>query len=486
MTSRSVAMTEAVSAALRDHLLRDDGQEDICLATYQVSTGARRTTHLLDEVHLPEPGERRVHGNATIRGKYVLRVAGIAKRRARGVVMLHSHPGGRGWQRLSMQDADTEETYGRLAENVTGLPLLGVTLAGDGTWSARTWADGEPEWARSVRSVGLTLRVNWDDAQVPVLAHSDLQQRTVSAWGDRAQADITRLRILVVGAGSVGLDVIQRLAATGVNEIGIMDFDHVEPLNLDRMIGATRRDARLRRSKVDVATRLARRSATSNHFVVNSHKEDLCTAAGIADALDYDVIFSCVDRPLPRSVLNTIAYADLIPVIEGGIVIDTFDSGGMRSATRRVQTATPGRPCLTCSGQLVPADVALDATGDFDDPTYIRRAGLKARKSSANVAVLAAGVSSGQLDHFVSLVAHPGGLGVPVPLRFVLATHTLEHLQSGTGSFCPAEADTAVGDNRHIITRSATHSIPVKTNPGAGAAWITWVVDRWIDLIESK
>lgn len=479
-------MTEAVSVAFRDHLLRDDGQEDICLATYTVSTGARRTTHVLDEVHLPEPGERMVHGNATIMGKYVLRVAGIAKRRGCGVVMLHSHPSSKGWQRLSTQDADTEETYARLAENVTGLPLLGVTLAGDGTWSARTWVDGEPQWARSVRTVGPVLRVNWNDAQVPVRTRSDFQQRTVSAWGEKAHADITRLRVLVVGAGSVGLDVIQRLAATGLNEIGVMDFDHVEPLNLDRMIGATRRDARLRRSKVDVAVRLARRSATASRFVVNPHKEDVCSDAGIADALDYDIIFSCVDRPLPRSVLNTIAYADLIPVIEGGIVIDTFESGGMRSATRRVQTATPGRPCLTCSGQLVPADVALDAAGDLDDPEYIRRAGLESRKSSANVAALAAGVSSGQLDHFVSLVAHPGGLGVPVPLRFILATHVLEHVQSGTASFCPAEEDTAVGDSRHIVTRRRSRSIAVRTDPGAGASWITRAVDTWIDWIESK
>ena len=69
----SVAMTAGTEGVLRAHLLRADGQEDICLATYRPSTGATRRTALLRQVHLPEPGEREVHGNATITGDYVLR-----------------------------------------------------------------------------------------------------------------------------------------------------------------------------------------------------------------------------------------------------------------------------------------------------------------------------------------------------------------------------------------------------------------------------
>ena len=49
-------------------------------------------------------------------------------------------------------------------------------------------------------------------------------------------------------------------------------------------------------------------------------------------------------------MLNSIAYADLIPVIDGGIAIDTFEAGGMRGATRRTQVATQGVACLACSG----------------------------------------------------------------------------------------------------------------------------------------
>jgi hypothetical protein len=61
--------------------------------------------------------------------------------------------------------------------------------------------------------------------------------------------------------------------------------------------GVTRRDARLRRRKIDVAARLARRAATARTVKVNRHHDSICSPTDLAAALDYDVIFSCVDRP---------------------------------------------------------------------------------------------------------------------------------------------------------------------------------------------
>ena len=169
----SVAMTAEVDEALCRHLLRGDGQEDLCLATYRIATGLRRRTALLGDVHLPEPGERDVHGNATVTGDYMWRVAVHAADRGEGVVLLHSHPGGRGWQQMSGPDYDAESAYANLAREMTGLPLVGMTLAGrDRTWSARHWDHGVAgdvavTGCENVRVIGDHLRVFWDDVQVP-------------------------------------------------------------------------------------------------------------------------------------------------------------------------------------------------------------------------------------------------------------------------------------------------------------------------------
>lgn len=457
----SVAMTAAVQDTLTRHLIREDGDEDICLAMYAPSTGARRDTALIREACLPLPGEREVHGNATITGGYVLRVAREARKRGLGVVLLHSHPRGRGWQSLSELDADAEASYAHMVVQVTGLPLVGMTLAGnDEKWSARRWsAEGEHVAAESVRVVGPRLQVSWNDRLVPSPSAMQSQVRTVSAWGEPTQASIARLRVLVVGSGSVGMDVAIRLAATGIQKVGVMDFDVVEEVNRDRLVAATRRDARLQIAKVDVAQRACTSAATAADFQFQRHYLNVTSVEGQSAALDYDVIFSCVDRPWPRAVLNQIAYTDLIPVIDGGIGIDTFDTGEMRNATYRTHVIRPGRPCLQCNGQLDPAQVSRDRLGLFDNPTYIEKGG-QPEAGKQNVTMLSASVMASQLALFVSLVAAPSRFGEPGPLRFSLTSHRLEHVPAKTNAACVYENLVAEGDRRVPLAQTAEGTSP--------------------------
>lgn len=492
MTPRttSVAMTAAVADQLRSHVDRPDGQEDICLATYRASTGARRTTALITSVITPQRGERHVHGNASIEGDYVLRAAAVAHQRGDGLVLCHSHPGGSGWQRMSPPDYDAEHSYANLVRELTGLPLVGMTYAGnDQGWSARHWDCGTgpevaPTHCNNVRVVSDVLGITWNDDVVPGPSPTGMQGRSVSCWGPRIHRNLVRRKVLVVGAGSVGLDVAVRLAATGMVDVGVMDFDTVEPGNLDRLIGATRDDAALGRAKIDVAQRLMRAATTAENSSFSYFDLSVCEPDGLAVALDHDLIICCVDRPWARIVLNQIAYTDLVPVIDGGIGVDVFPDGdGMRNATWRSHVIRPGRPCLVCNGQVEPSEVSLDIQGLLDDPTYIAGADRHAG-TGQNVALLSVSAAASLLAQFVSFNVAPGGIGDPGPLQYLLSTHTLEHLQYTSRPNCPYESAHATGDQRQALTgdhpaADAQRARRAAARPRGVAAWLdgfaTWV-----------
>jgi molybdopterin-synthase adenylyltransferase len=464
----SVAMTLGLDSGARGHLLRQDGQEDVCLAMYAPSTGERRVTAVLTDLVLPSEGERSVHGNVTFSGSYVVRVASQAAAQGLGVALMHSHPHGVGWQAMSGVDRETEQSYARVVETITRHPFIGMTLAGNTTWSGRFWdCNRDHHDAESVRIVGTTLRTNWNNKLRPIPPATSAQLRTVSAWGEDVQADLARLRVLVVGVGTVGLDLAIRLVQAGVQDVSIMDFDTVEEINLDRLITATRIDASLFRSKIYVALRAMRAATTAATPVLTGYDLSICEPQGQRTALDYDVIFSCVDRPWARAVLNQLAYSDLIPVIDGGLAIEPFPDRGIRNAIWRAHVVTPGRPCLQCNGQIDGAQVARDRAGLFDDTTYIRTAGHKA-PSRENVSLLAPAVAASMLGQFVSLIVAPGGIGAPDPLRYSLSTHTLEHMPAETLPGCAYEQGTGEGDRRSTLT---------KQHPAATAARRTRNVD---------
>jgi hypothetical protein len=203
----------------------------------------------------------------------------------------------------------------------------------------------------------------------------------------------------------------EALARSGVQDITLIDFDTIELKNLDRLIHATKLDARVWRSKVETLTRALKTVATAAEPRIHPVEFSVVEEDGFSKALDCDVLFSCVDRPWPRAALNYMAYAHLIPVVDAGIRIVTTKSERLRIASWRAHVAAPGRRCLECLGQFSRGDIAAERDGSLDDPSYIETLPRDHRLAlRQNVFAFSQGAAALAMEQFLRMIIAPGGL----------------------------------------------------------------------------
>jgi molybdopterin/thiamine biosynthesis adenylyltransferase len=417
----SVAMSATLHGHLVNHLIRPDGLEDVAFALYKPSQGKGRFSSLIYKIILPEPNERRIQReHVDIMPEYFKRVCRIAAEEQSGLALSHSHPYP-GWQGMSKDDLRAESGYAPTVLTLTDFPLVGLTIGSDETWSARIWEFRDHQftknWASTVRVVGKRLKVSYNDQRRPIPHFKEMFKRTRTFWGETNHAHIARLRVGIVGLGSVGAIVAQSLARMGIERTLYLDFDEVQEHNLDRLLGATADD--IGELKVVVAAREAKKSATGDNLEISTFEYGITELEGYAHALDCDVLFSCVDRPWPRHVLNHIAYNHLIPVIDGGIKVRMDGtSGEFEGADWQLQTVGPDRTCLQCLGVYNSSHVNLEREGLLEDPAYMET--LPADhdlKRNENIFPFSANLASLEIMHLIKIATGiiPSNFG---PQRF--------------------------------------------------------------------
>ena len=428
-TERSIAIPQAVDEELRSHLLKGDGQEELAFSLWSPSKGAHRITALLNSLIPPVEGDRQRHGNASFNPQYFQRVCEIAASEpGLGIAFMHSHLGP-GWQGMSDDDVRAELRIAGAVEAVTELPLVGLTVGTDGTWSARMWPyvgnkQHAREWCAAVRVLGSRLKVDYNDNLIAPPEFRELFKRTVTTWGEQNQLTLARLRFGIVGLGSVGSIVAETLARMGMKRFVLIDFDEVQSHNLDRLLGAHESD--IGALKIAVAERQIRRAATAANVEIQAVPYSIAEESGYRSALDCDVLFSCVDRPRPRNILNHFAYSHLIPVIDGGIEV-RFKHGKFSGVDWQLQTAGPGRACLQCLETFLPGDVGTEIEGKLDDPSYLKNLPPDHRlKRNENVFPFSANLASLEVLQMVELVTEIGGIGGFGVQRYRYLPGTLE------------------------------------------------------------
>ncbi len=448
-----VAITADADTAARAHLLQHYGrgqiQEDLCFALWRPSTGHLRTTAIIDDILLPVLGDRILHGNVSFEPAYLARAIMEARATNSGIALMHSHPTP-GWQDMSVADVAAERDALAYPAGATALPFVGLTIGTDGYWSARFWSREGPgmtrRWCTKVRVVGpRAYKIFYNDQIAPPPRRRRVLQRTFDTWGRPTQDNLARLHVGIVGLGSVGCIVGEAIARVGVGRVTLIDPDTVEEHNLDRLLFGTVRD--IGKSKVKLAARVLRRHATASRIKVKPLPISVHEEAAYRSVLDCDVIFSCVDRPLPRDVLNYVAHAHLIPVIDGGIAVELQESSHrFLSAHWRAHLVTPYHQCLRCNGQYSSSMVVVELDGSLDDPSYVANLPTDQRTGNQNVFPFSLSAAAMEINLMLRYLLSPDWWPLVRQQDYQFVTASMRTINSECHPHCSFRARRAQGN----------------------------------------
>ena len=133
------------------------------------------------------------------------------------------------------------------------------------------------------------------------------------SWWDRDK--VRNAKVLVIGAGALGNEVIKNLALMGIGHIFIVDFDKIEAANLSRSV--LFREADNNRSKAEIAA--ARAKSVNPDIHVQYLNGDVTTQLGLGIFRRMDAIIGCLDNREARLAVNRFCYWMNKPWVDGAI-----------------------------------------------------------------------------------------------------------------------------------------------------------------------
>ena len=148
---------------------------------------------------------------------------------------------------------------------------------------------------------------------IPNLKKDRLGTFQFISWWEREKVE--NAKIMVVGAGALGNEVIKNLVLMGIGNIFIVDFDEIELANLSRSV--LFRESDTGRKKAEVAAARAKEINPNVH--VQYFHGDVTAALGLGIFRRMDVIISCLDNREARLAVNRFAYWINKPWVDGAI-----------------------------------------------------------------------------------------------------------------------------------------------------------------------
>ena len=136
--------------------------------------------------------------------------------------------------------------------------------------------------------------------------------RLISWW---RQERLHAARVLVVGAGALGNEVIKNLALLGLGTTYLIDLDVVEPSNLSRSVLFRER----RRRPAQGRGRRARARELNPEITIIPLHGDVITDLGLGLFADVDLVIGCLDNREARLWVNRQCWKTGTPWIDAGI-----------------------------------------------------------------------------------------------------------------------------------------------------------------------
>ena len=133
------------------------------------------------------------------------------------------------------------------------------------------------------------------------------------AWWD--QEKLRAARVLVVGAGALGNEVLKNLALLGVGSVLVIDMDTIEDSNLTRSVLFRSRDC----GKPKAAVAATAAQDINPDMRIAPLQGNVITDVGLGLFRDADVVIGCLDNREARLWVNRNCWKVGTPWIDGGI-----------------------------------------------------------------------------------------------------------------------------------------------------------------------
>ena len=343
MTTTTLTLTGRQHTELKEHLFPNDGCEAVAIALCGRRNGNRRVRLLVRKLALVphDACSLRTPTRVTWPTDLLPPLLAEADRLGLAVVKIHGH-------RLpspfsAIDDRADRELFPSIHAWTDSSPHGSAIMFEDGRMIARLVDEhGRFQRLASVNVVGDDLGFWPSDSETGTVP--EFARRVAQTFGAGTYDRLRRLRIGVVGCSGTGSPLIEQLARNCVGELVLVDPDHIEEKNLNRILNATMDDARQARLKVEVAASAIR--AMGLGTAVETHPRNLFDPDTVRAVADCDVVFGCMDSIDGRHLLNKLATFYLLPYFDLGVKLEADGRGGVDQVCGTVHYLQPGSSSL--------------------------------------------------------------------------------------------------------------------------------------------